>query len=171
MILEDKSFEKHYLCKVLIFLDIDGVMLSAAGWKPVENLEDGFSAFSKKAVDCLQHLVNETNASIVLTTSHKSTYPLNQWNHIFETRNLNVTICDKLDDNLISLNRKDEILNYLNAHPEIENYVIIDDDKSLNDLPQSVKEKMVLTSSLIGLTQENIERAIEILTHPTLIGI
>ena len=146
-------------------------MLSAAGWKPVENLEDGFSAFSKKAVDCLQHLVNETNASIVLTTSHKSTFPLNQWNHIFETRNLNVTICDKLDDNLISLNRKDEILNYLNAHPEIENYVIIDDDKSLNDLPQSVKEKLVLTSSLIGLSQENIERAIEILTHPTLVGI
>ena len=160
---------KYYLCKVLIFLDIDGVMLSAAGWKPVENLEDGFSAFSKKAVDCIQHLVNETNASIVLTTSHKSTYSLTQWNQIFQTRNLNVTICDKLDDNLKSLNRKDEILNYLNAHPEIENYVILDDDKSLNDLPHSMKQKLVLTSSLIGLTQENIERAIEILNHPTLV--
>ena len=38
--------------QVLIFLDIDGVMLSAAGWKPVENLPDGFSAFSKKAANC-----------------------------------------------------------------------------------------------------------------------
>ena len=156
---------------MLIFLDIDGVMLSAAGWKPVENLEDGFSAFSKRAVDCLQYLVNQTNASIVLTTSHKSTYPLYQWDQIFKTRNLNVTICDKLDDNLKSLNRKDEILNYLNAHPENENYVIIDDDKSLNDLPKSVKQKLVLTSSLIGLTQENIDRAIKILTHPTLVGL
>ena len=154
---------------MLIFLDIDGVMISAAGWKPVENLEDGFSAFSKRAIDCLQYLVNQTNASIVLTTSHKSTYPLYQWDQIFKTRNLNVTICDKLDDNLKSLNRKDEILNYLNAHPEIENYVIIDDDKSLNDLPHSMKQKLVLTSSLIGLTQENIERAIEILNHPTLV--
>ncbi len=144
-------------------------MISAAGWKPVENLEDGFSAFSKRAIDCLQYLVNQTNASIVLTTSHKSTYPLYQWDQIFKTRNLNVTICDKLDDNLKSLNRKDEILNYLNAHPEIENYVIIDDDKSLNDLPHSMKQKLVLTSSLIGLTQENIERAIEILNHPTLV--
>ena len=80
-----------------------------------------------------------------------------------------MTICDKLDDNLKSLNRKDEILNYLNAHPEIENYVILDDDKSLNDLPESIKQKLVLTSSLIGLTQENIERAIEILNHPTLV--
>jgi hypothetical protein len=171
LIHEDKSFEKYYLCKVLIFLDIDGVMLSAAGWKPVENLEDGFSAFSKRAVDCLQYLVQNTNASVILTTSHKSRFTLEQWNQIFQTRNLSVHICDKLDDNLNSLNRKDEILNYLNAHPEIENYVILDDDKSLNDLPKSVKEKLVLTSSLIGLTQENIERAIEILTHPTLVGI
>jgi hypothetical protein len=154
---------------VLIFLDIDGVMLSAAGWKPVENLEDGFSAFSNRAVDCLNHLIQNTNASIVLTTTHKSRFTLEQWNQIFLSRNLSVHIFDKLDDNLKSLNRKDEILNYLNAHPQIENYIIIDDDKSLNDLPESVKQKLILTSSLVGLTQENIERAIEILKHNSLV--
>ena len=152
---------------MLIFLDIDGVMLSAAGWKPAENLEDGFSAFSNRAVDCLNHLTQNINASIVLTTSHKSRFTLEQWNQIFLSRNLSVHIFDKLDDNLKSLNRKDEILNYLNAHPQIENYVIIDDDKSLNDLPHSIKQKLVLTSSLIGLTQENAYRALEILSLST----
>ena len=82
---------------------------------------------------------------------------------------MSVTIFDKLEDNSESLNRKDEIVNYLNAHPLIENYLIIDDDKSLNDLPNSVKQKLVLTSSLIGLTQENADRALEILIRSELI--
>lgn len=154
---------------MLIFLDIDGVMLSAAGWKPVENLEDGFSAFSNRAVDCLNHLIQKTNASIVLTTSHKSRFTLEQWNLIFQTRNISVNIFDKLDDNLNSINRKDEILNYLQNHSEIENYVIIDDDKSLNDLPHSIKQNLVLTSSIIGLTQENIETALGILNQNSLV--
>jgi hypothetical protein len=154
---------------VLIFLDIDGVMLSAASWKPVENLEDGFSAFSKRAIDCLNQLIQNTNASIVLTTSHKSRFTLEQWNLIFQTRNISVTIFDKLDDNLNSINRKDEILNYLQNHSEIENYVIIDDDKSLNDLPQSIKQNLVLTSSIIGLTQENAYCALEILSQTFLV--
>jgi len=82
---------------------------------------------------------------------------------------MSVTIFDKLEDNSESLNRKDEIVNYLNAHPLIENYLIIDDDKSLNDLPNSIKQKLVLTSSLIGLTQENADRALEILIRSELI--
>jgi hypothetical protein len=154
---------------VLIFLDIDGVMLSAASWKPVENLEDGFSAFSKRAVDCLNQLIQNTNASIVLTTSHKSRFTREQWNQIFLSRNMSVTIFDKLEDNSESLNRKDEILNYLKAHQLIENYVIIDDDKSLNDLPHAIKQKLVLTSSIIGLTQENIETALGILNQNPLV--
>jgi len=153
----------------LIFLDIDGVMLSAASWKPVENLEDGFSAFSKRAVDCLNQLIQNTNASIVLTTSHKSRFTREQWNQIFLSRNMSVTIFDKLEDNSESLNRKDEILNYLKAHQLIENYVIIDDDKSLNDLPHAIKQKLVLTSSIIGLTQENIETALGILNQNPLV--
>jgi len=153
----------------LIFLDIDGVMLSAASWKPVENLEDGFSAFSKRAVDCLNQLIQNTNASIVLTTSHKSRFTREQWNQIFLSRNMSVTIFDKLEDNSESLNRKDEILNYLKAHQLIENYVIIDDDKSLYDLPHAIKQKLVLTSSIIGLTQENIETALGILNQNSLV--
>ena len=153
----------------MIFLDIDGVMLSAASWKPVENLEDGFSAFSKRAVDCLNQLIQNTNASIVLTTSHKSRFTREQWNQIFLSRNMSVTIFDKLEDNSESLNRKDEILNYLKAHQLIENYVIIDDDKSLNDLPHAIKQKLVLTSSIIGLTQENIETALGILNQNSLV--
>lgn len=148
---------------MLILLDIDGVMLSASSWKPVERLDDGFSNFSPRAVSSLQKIILETGASIVLTTSHKSTYSLPQWQRIFKKRGLDVFIVSKLEDNTTFMNRKEEILNWQNKNGNISDYVILDDDKSLNGLPSNIKEKVILTSSLVGLTNEDALSAIETL--------
>ncbi len=148
---------------MLILLDIDGVMLSASSWKPVEKLDDGFSNFSPRAVSNLQRIISETGASIVLTTSHKSTYSLHQWHNIFKKRGINVSIVGKLDDNTTFLSRKEEILNWQFKNKGINDYVIIDDDKSLNGLPSNIKEKVVLTSPMVGLTNDDALSAIETL--------
>lgn len=148
---------------MLILLDIDGVMLSASSWKPVERLDDGFSNFSHRAVSSLQRIILETGASIVLTTSHKSTYSLYQWHNIFKKRGINVSIVGKLDDNTTFLSRKEEILNWQLKNKGINNYVIIDDDKSLNGLPINIKEKVVLTSPMVGLTNDDALSAIKTL--------
>jgi hypothetical protein len=44
-----------------------------------------------------------------------------------------------------------------------EEFVIIDDDKSLNALPTFLKNKLILTSPLIGLTENHLDEIIEIL--------
>ena len=147
---------------MLILLDIDGVMVQAAPWKKVELHPDGFYQFMTKAVNNLKDIIYETGASIVLTTSHKSTYSLENWQEIFRTRGI-ITKIDKLDDNTDLLSRKDEILNWLSKNREIHDFVIIDDDKSLHDLPDDLKEKVVFTQSLIGLNKESALNAIEIL--------
>jgi hypothetical protein len=41
-------------------------------------------------------------------------------------------------------------------------FVIIDDDKSLNDLPRDIKRRLVLTSSMIGLNEESTIKAIQV---------
>jgi len=148
---------------MLILLDIDGVMLSASSWKPVEKLDDGFSNFSPRAVSNLQRIISETGASIILTTSHKSTYSLYQWHNIFKKRGINVSIVGKLDDNTTFLSRKEEILNWQFKNKGINDYVIIDDDKSLNGLPSIIKEKVVLTSPMVGLTNDDALSAIKTL--------
>ncbi len=148
---------------MLILLDIDGVMLSASSWKPVEKLDDGFSNFSPRAVSNLQRIISETGASIILTTSHKSTYSLYQWHNIFKKRGINVSILGKLDDNTTFLSRKEEILNWQFKNKGINDYVIIDDDKSLNGLPSIIKEKVVLTSPMVGLTNDDALSAIKTL--------
>jgi hypothetical protein len=150
---------------MLILLDIDGVMVPAASWKPTPILDDGFPAFSHKSVANLNRILTETGASIVLTTSHKSSFSITEWQSIFKNRGLNVTI-QKLDDNIFNLSRKDEILNWIDNKWSNENFVIIDDDKSLNGLPVELKEKLVLTRGLVGLDEDDTNSAISALKAP-----
>lgn len=147
---------------MLILLDIDGVMVPATSWRPSEILSDGFANFSSKATIGLQSIINNTGATILLTTSHKSVYSNSEWEQIFKTRGI-ISKIDKLDHNRDNLNRKEEILRWFSIKKTLENFVIIDDDKSLNGLPAYIKNKVVLTSGTVGLNTELAQSAIDIL--------
>ncbi|MEI7978902.1 MAG: HAD domain-containing protein [Bacteroidota bacterium] len=149
---------------MLIFLDIDGVMVPAKSWKNPELLDDGFPAFSSKAVHVLQQLITN-DTTIMLTTSHKTSYTLTRWKEIFKTRGIEINTIKSLDENTNFLNRKDEVLNWFNLNNVSEKFVIIDDDKSLNGLPDFLKTKLILTSPLIGLTESHLEEIKEILSQ------
>lgn len=140
---------------MLIFLDIDGVMVPAKGWKIPELLEDGFPCFSVAATQVLQKIMSE-QTTLVLTSSHKSNYTLEEWKNIFSRRCIVVQRLKSLDKNVNHLNRKDEVLNWFATQPVDQNFVILDDDKSLNALPSHLKDHLVLTSSLIGLSEEHL---------------
>ena len=145
-----------------ILLDIDGVMVTTPSWKRLEILEDGFSSFNNNAALNLQKIITTTGATIMLTTSHKSNFSIPQWISIFQKRGILINTIDRLPENN-HLNRKEEILNWLKNSTE-NNFIIIDDDKSLNDLPTKYKSKLILTGSLIGLDEEKCNAAINILT-------
>ena len=141
---------------MLIFLDIDGVMAPAKSWQRPDILEDGFVDFSSKAVTVLQDiLAQNANSTIILTTSHKSRFSLSQWKIIFERRGLNVNKLESLNDNTDFQSRKVEILNWFDSNDVQEDFIIIDDDKSLNDLPTFYKDRLILTSSLVGLNESH----------------
>jgi hypothetical protein len=141
---------------MLVFLDIDGVMAPAKSWQRPDILEDGFVDFSSKAVSVLQDvLAQNPNSTIILTTSHKSRFSLSQWKIIFERRGLNVNKLESLNDYTDFQSRKVEILNWFDSNDIHEDFIIIDDDKSLNDLPTFYKDRLVLTSSLVGLNESH----------------
>jgi hypothetical protein len=141
---------------MLIFLDIDGVMVPAKSWQRPEILEDGFAAFSSKAVLVLNELLSQnTEAVIMLTTSHKSRFSHSEWKDIFQRRGLNVNQLKSLVENSDFLSRKEEILNWFNTKGIYEDFIIIDDDKSLNELPKFFKDRLILTSSLVGLNESH----------------
>ena len=141
---------------MLLLLDIDGVMVPAKGWKSPEFLDDGFPAFSIKAVSTLQNLISE-EVTVVLTTSHKSNFSIEEWKNIFKNRGIKIRNLKSLPENIDNLSRKDEIINWFNVNNVNEDFVIIDDDKSLNELPAYLKENLIQTSPYIGLTEEHSE--------------
>lgn len=140
-----------------LLLDIDGVMVPASPWKRPDFLSDNFPVFSSKATKALQRILKETHASVVLTTSHKSTYSISEWIDLFKRRGIELHSLDRLPENTSHQNRREEILTWLNKQDALETYLILDDDKSLNDLPINIKQNLLQTSSMIGLTEVIVE--------------
>ena len=141
-----------------LFLDIDGVMVPAKGYKLPELLPDGFPAFSSKATKALSNLIDKYNADVVLTTSHKSKYTIEEWKEIFRNRNVLLQGLESLPANVGNLTRMEEILEWFKCNAAPAAFVILDDDKALNALPAYLKEYLVLTSPYVGLTDEHVEQ-------------
>lgn len=146
---------------MFILLDIDGVMVPAASWKAPNLLEAGFAAFKQSAVMSLNKIIAETNATIILMSSHRDRYSNAEWQEIFSNRGIAAKIqkCDIRFNTGVS--RRDLISQWFNTNEAVKNFVIIDDDKSLNDLSSDLKQNLVLTDSLVGLTEALAEIVIE----------
>lgn len=143
---------------MLIFLDIDGVMVPAKGWKTPELLEDGFPMFSQKATQALTSLLSG-NPRVILSTSHRDRFTVEGWKKIFETRGLRINKLEQISSAHTFRKRKDEIEEWLEIHGTPSKFIILDDDKSLHALPLAVKEHWVETSPYIGLTPELLEES------------
>lgn len=153
---------------MFILLDIDGVMVPAKPWSSPPNLGDGFPMFSSKAVQALNEIVSKTNADIVLTTSHRDRFSLKEWTAIFRHRNLDVNILKTLSTAYSGKlqSRANEISSWFSTYAGDDDFIIIDDDTSLNSLPQYLKDRVVQTRAMIGLTPSDVEKAIELLHTP-----
>ncbi|HFK5554745.1 TPA: HAD domain-containing protein [Elizabethkingia anophelis] len=136
-----------------LFLDIDGVMVHANPHKQVEMEDDGFYKFNHKVVDVLNS-VDHHNIELVLSTSHRFRFNLRQWKHLFNKRGIRF---DKISIIKEGLNHKHsrrfEIEKWITDHHINSNdVIIIDDDKSLNALPENLKKRLILTNPYTGLT-------------------
>ena len=149
---------------MLILLDIDAVLVPANSWEKPEFMEDGFPAFNLRSVKALQRIISATNAPVVLTTSHKTKYEVSKWKDLLKLRGIDPKSVRKLTTNSLQTSRKDEILEwYRNQRSPEEEFVIIDDDKMLNGLPEKLKDNIVLTGPSVGLTEDLADEAISIL--------
>jgi hypothetical protein len=163
----------------VIFLDIDGV-LNTQDWhsrKTNDNPRDEFGwAFDPVAVENLGHIVKETGASIVISSSWKF-LGMAKLKQMWKIRKLpgillDITPNTVSDEMLLNANleemelgvcRGNEIKEWLSRHKEeVSNYVIIDD---YDDLLLEQEDHTVLTDSLIGITEFDAMKAIRILNY------
>ncbi|MFN5181092.1 MAG: HAD domain-containing protein [Bacteroidota bacterium] len=151
---------------MLLFLDIDGVMVPAKGWQAPVLLQDGFPAFSKSATKMLQGLITN-EVTVLLTTSHKSRYTKEEWRTIFKNRGIEIENLTTLPTAGTYLSRKEEIVNWFKMNVVGTNFLIIDDDSSLQELPLSLKANWVQPSPTVGLNESHTDLINSILTKGT----
>lgn len=162
----------------VIFLDFDGVL------NVIPQGHDYYGGiFHPEFVENLRRIINETGAKLVISSSwrHGGLERMRKmWEHrqypgeiIGITPDLRWRTKDSdLDRNEDKMVRGDEIQSILDQHPQISNYVIIDDD---NDMLPSQRGNFVITSNNInhpdcidigyGLTNECTNKAIRILNN------
>ena len=151
---------------MIILLDIDGVLVTTPSWRSTEILADGFMKFNDKAATNLQRLITETKAGIILTTTHRNIYSIDTWKSIFKQRGILINSISKLNDKdpiQTMVDRATEIKEWFGNGGNKHNFVIIDDDLSLNGLPTALKDRCVMTRPLIGLDEEATTNALKIL--------
>lgn len=155
---------------MIFFLDIDGVMVHANPNRPVEPATDGFYVFSRAAVETFNTIFIAKEDQVILSTSHRFRYSVVEWKRIFLDRDIRIDslqLLDNAEQHLIHhYTRKDEVLGHIGRQcMRAEEIIIIDDDKSLNDLPRELKSRLVLTSSYIGLTEKDLPKLKTILNR------
>ena len=161
----------------VIFLDIDGVLntkeFHSKMTKDAPKDEFGY-AFDSTAVANLTHIIEETGAVIVISSSWKF-YGVTRLREMWKLRNLPGRVLDITpntisDDILLNANleemelgvcRGNEIKEWLSKHQgKVSNYVIIDD---FDDLLPEQEDHAVITDTLIGITEWDANKAIMIL--------
>ena len=168
-------------CKV-IFLDIDGVLNTGEYFASLKDkglpTEDSFgNLFSPQAVANLQQIVESTDAQIVISSSWRFA-GLDMLRLMWKERHLpgkvyDITSLFVADDYIrtymedeghdfceaMTVAREMEISTWLQDHPEVSNYVILDDFESFRQLaPHHVP-----INAEKGITNTDVEKAIKIL--------
>lgn len=135
----------------VIFLDIDGVINSertcyAYGSYP-HDIQDKF--FDEVAMSMIRRLCADIGANIVLSSSWR-------YHHDYRdlAKSLQLPIIDATATNSTTyVPRGVEIQEYLDCHPHITHYVIVDDN---TDMLPSQQDNFVQTSTREGLTFKNV---------------
>lgn len=142
----------------VIFLDFDGVINDYISINEINDYN----------VVALKRIIDETNAKVVVTSSHKYIWQKN--NNIeglsnsyyikgLKEKGINVFDYTPFIKHSIKDKREQEILEYLKSHPEITQYVILDDDYII----ESLKEHEIFLDLQAGLKEKHIIPAIRIL--------
>lgn len=151
----------------VVFLDVDGVMISEESFLLTMALGGRVVIFSRKAMKALKELVRETGAVVVLTSSWRPMPgygPTRSYQHFCSALQRNGTplydCTPWLEDR--DHDRSDEICAWLSEH-QVEGFVIIDDNDRFRNHPE-LKERWVPIDSAHGLTRAEVPRAVELMS-------
>jgi hypothetical protein len=160
----------------IIFLDVDGVLNSLPYNDKNKNKNNNISDIYLKRLAQIYHSFNDTK--IVLSSSWKNA-PNDHYMKKYLYEKLNQYDLEIIDEtpsydinNKIIGDRPKEILEWLNRHPNIKDWVSIEDDwkkEEYEKIQKNLSKRLIETSYFVekeedgGIKEKDVEKAIEIL--------
>lgn len=142
-----------------IFLDVDGVLNNDFTQTRTSSGADFVDDF---LIERLVRLINETEAIVIMSSSWRYGITCKAHHQDF------VELLAKLEEHgvhvvdytptLNTAHKSIEIKQYLSEHPEIDKFVILDDDEM-----ELFPKEHIETINRYGLTDENVDEAIKML--------
>lgn len=148
----------------VIFLDFDGVLNTeqyqaqlAIDGKPTKDAWGPL--FDPRAVANLRKILEATDAAIVISSSWRWMFRLGSLRMMWEVRELPGEIIDTIPCGAQYISRGEDIECWFNRNGRPD-YVIIDD---LDDFFPSQHDRYIETNPIVGITEADAKKAIEIL--------
>lgn len=146
----------------LLILDLDGVLITTPSWKNDCIHEDGYSDFNVECVTNLNILVATFDFELWLISSRRKGKAIEEFNVIFSNRGIGIKIAGYVPMYHKRMSRREELEQFL-ILGNYDDFVIIDDDKSLNGLPAKWKQRLVSTETMIGFNKDKLQETIAII--------
>ena len=143
-----------------IFLDIDGVLNNES---TTTKSPDGFVGLSSNLGKRLRKIIKSTRAKVVLTSSWKDSSSEQDYNYLLRKLKLYLAIpVAKISEPNGSMFARGAGINAFLKENECEQFVILD-DFTFDFKEQGLFPHLVLTSPERGLTDEDVDKAVNIL--------
>ena len=148
----------RYSYTKIVFLDIDGVLnchrtAIAFGDIPHRFTPEGVAQLDAVAIGLIRNIVHTAGAGVVLSSTWRIT------NTVAEAREgLQMPVFDATPR--LATIRGHEIQDWLNRHPEVIDYAIVDDDADM--LPEQM-HRLVQTSNFDGFSWANAMRLAQLM--------
>ena len=140
----------------VLFLDIDGVLNSKLFYKYIYKPENCESRFDPYCVILVKRLIEEFSLKIVISSTWRNG-PVNRLMKELNENNLIDYLHEDWHTPVVRrLSRGNEIKLWLDSHPEVKDYLILDDSEKLLDHQMS---RFVKTSNYLGMVQERYHHA------------
>lgn len=151
--------------KKILFLDFDGVMVTdryqAQLTATNSQLRDDYGAkFDPVCVENLRHIIDTTDAGIVVTSTWKMDMGLDGIQKMWNARQLPGKVIGVIPD-IDPINRGKEIAAWLDLNPGAVHYAIIDDCPILDFFREEQLPHLFKVDERIGLDEETAKRVIE----------
>lgn len=145
----------------ILFLDIDGVLNSEVYYKSTAHSENNSSRFDPLGVEFIKKLVEEFSLRIVISSTWRYGAADRLMHELKNSKLIKYLYHEWFTPVIHPAHRGTEIKLWIDLHPEVTDYVIIDDDENMLEEQMT---RFVRTGLHEGMTEEHFNRVRAILS-------